>query len=73
VLVTGAWNAEQILAGVRLHADGFVSKSSDFCKLTEALDNLALDVLLGGPSGNAARHGATQGRGQLSRQFDVKT
>jgi len=46
VLVTGAWNANQIFRGIRLHADGFISKSSDFKKLTESLGKLALDVLL---------------------------
>jgi len=46
VLVTGAWNAKQIFRGIRLHADGFISKSSDFKKLTESLGKLALDVLL---------------------------
>jgi len=47
VVVTGGWNSEQILAGFRLHADGFVCKSTDFEKLSEALGKLALDVLLG--------------------------
>ena len=46
VMVTGAWNAKQIFRGFRLHVDGFISKSSDFKKLTESLGNLALDVLL---------------------------
>lgn len=51
VLVTGAWNAGQIFRGIRLHADGFISKSSDFRKLTESLGKLALDVLLERRSG----------------------
>jgi two-component system response regulator len=47
VVVTGAWNSEQILAGFRLQADGFVCKSTDFEKLSEALGKLALDLLRG--------------------------
>jgi two-component system response regulator len=71
VLVTGAWNAKQIFRGIRLHADGFISKSSDFKKLTESLGNLALDVLLerrrrdGAPrSGGATPLAARSGRGR---------
>ena len=61
VLVTGAWNDRQVLRGIRLHADGFISKANDFKKLTESLGKLALEVLLqgqrrnDGPSSGASR------------------
>jgi two-component system response regulator len=47
VIVTAVWNPEQIVSGFRLQADGFICKSEVFEKLTEALGNLALEVLLG--------------------------
>lgn len=61
VLVTGAWNAKQIFRGIRLHADGFISKANDFKKLTESLGKLALDVLLDGRRrDNRARGGGVR-------------
>lgn len=47
IVITAVWNPEQIVSGFRLQADGFVCKSADVGKLSEALGNLALDVLLG--------------------------
>src|SRR6267143_4027589 len=67
LVVTGAWNPEQILAGFRLEADGFICKGTDFGKLTESLGNLALDVLLGGHDRPVLRV-----PGQRGRQFVVQ-
>ncbi len=47
VIITSVWNPEQIVCGFRLNADGFICKTSEVEKLSDALGNLALDVLLG--------------------------
>jgi two-component system response regulator len=68
VVITGAWNPEQILAGFRLHADGFVCKGTDFDKLTESLGNLALDVLLEGHNRPALRDTGRRSRVALLKR-----
>jgi two-component system response regulator len=46
IMVTSAWEVDDILRGYSLRADGYVCKSANFDKFVNAIGHLGLDALL---------------------------